>query len=136
MIRIRAISIDDRSWQPKAGFERFVSIGCPLGEHLDRNTLLLTTSCGAKAWQASGGGGWFFPAPAEGWRDPTNFSADLRDANRDASRQLSSPDDRHRSAASPPSGVSAFIRSRHQWATGDLPPALCSAYESRTLLQR
>lgn len=91
VIRVRAKSIDGRSWQPKTRVNRAVPISKALRDYLDRYTPPATTS----PTKDDHFRGWFFPAPGGGYWDPDNFSADLRDANRDAGLQWSSLDYRH-----------------------------------------
>lgn len=103
LIRIRAKTIDGRSWQPKTAVNRAVPISQALRRHLDSYTPPATSSPPQSVWNTSGGGGrgWFFPSPGSrkntggGWWDPDNFSADLRDANREAGLRWSCLDFRH-----------------------------------------
>lgn len=95
LIRIRAKTIDGRHWQPKTKVNQAVSISAALHQYLDRYTPPATTAPDAEAWKLSDGRGWFFPPPNGGWWDPDNFSADLRQANRDAGLQWASLDYRH-----------------------------------------
>lgn len=82
-LRIRAKTIDDRSWQPKTARNRAVPIGSTLRRYLDAYTRRIVP------------GGWLFPSPnGTGW-DPDNFSHDLADANRSAGLQWSCLDYRH-----------------------------------------
>jgi len=70
MLRIRAKSIDGRSWQPKTGVNRAVPISSALRQYLDQYTRRIVP------------GGWVFPSPDGRWWDPDNFSHDLADLNR------------------------------------------------------
>ncbi len=83
VIRIRAKTIASRSWQPKTKRNRAVPISRALREVLDNYT--------PRASEER----WYFPSPEGKWWDPDNFSADLREANRDAGLQWSSLDYRH-----------------------------------------
>ncbi len=69
MLRIRAKTVGDDSWQPKTKVNRAVPISRALRQHLDRYA------------PRPSHGSWYFPSP-EGRRwDCDNFSADLRQAN-------------------------------------------------------
>jgi integrase len=83
MLRIRAKTIDGRSWQPKTARNRVVPISSTLRRYLDTYTRRIVP------------GGWLFPSPAGTWWDPDNFSHDLADANKDAGLQWSCLDYRH-----------------------------------------
>lgn len=83
LIRVRAKTIDGRSWQPKTRTNRAVPISRALRSYLDRYT------------PPASDYGWYFPAPSGGWWDPDNFSADLRDANKAAGLPWSCLDYRH-----------------------------------------
>ncbi len=83
MIRVRAKTIDGKHWQSKTSVNRAVPISRALREHLDRYTAPASDH------------GWYFPSPQATRWDCDNFSADLRDANRDAGLQWSSLDYRH-----------------------------------------
>ncbi|MFA9477742.1 tyrosine-type recombinase/integrase [Phycisphaerales bacterium AB-hyl4] len=83
LIRIRAKTIGSRSWQPKTKRNRAVPISRALREHLDRYT------------PPASDHGWYFPSPYGTWWDPDNFSADLRDANKDAGLPWTCLDFRH-----------------------------------------
>ncbi len=66
MIRVRAKTIDDESWQPKTKRNRAVPISSALRKILDRYT------------PRPNKGRWYFPSP-KGFRyDPDNFSSDLK----------------------------------------------------------
>jgi integrase len=94
LIRVRAKTIDGRHWQPKTRVNRAVPISRALRDYLDRYTPPATV----RPTPDANFPGWFFPSPSSGgggWWDPDNFSADLRDANRDAALQWSSLDYRH-----------------------------------------
>ena len=87
LIRVRAKTIAGRDWQPKTRRHRAVPISQALRGHLDRYT--------PPASDPTAGGGWYFPSPWGTWWDPDNFSADLRDANREARRAWTCLDYRH-----------------------------------------
>jgi len=83
MIRVRAITIDGRSWQPKTARNRAVPISSTLRRYLDRYTRRIVP------------GGWLFPSPASIWWDCDNFSHDLADVNRSAGLRWACLDYRH-----------------------------------------
>ncbi|MEX0655538.1 MAG: tyrosine-type recombinase/integrase [Phycisphaeraceae bacterium] len=83
LIRIRAKTIASRSWQPKTKHNSAVPISRALRDHLDRYT------------PPASDHGWFFPSPWGTWWDPDNFSADLRDANKEAGLPWTCLDYRH-----------------------------------------
>lgn len=95
MIRVQAKTIDfpegPRFWQPKTKGNRAMPISRALREFLDRYTPPATTAPGP----SQSFPGWFFPGPSGGWWDPDNFSADLRDANREAGLRWTCLDYRH-----------------------------------------
>jgi integrase len=69
LIRIRAKTIEEESWQPKTRKNRVVPINSRLRLYLDK-------------WQLKRGNNvWLFPSPAGEHWEPDNFSADLRAAN-------------------------------------------------------
>ena len=83
MLRIRAKTIDGRSWQPKTKVNRAVPISTTLRRNLD-----------AYASRAVPGG-WFFPSPAGKAYDIDNFSSDLKRVNEAASLPWTCLDFRH-----------------------------------------
>jgi len=83
MIRVRAKTIDGRSWQPKTARNRAVPISSTLRRYLDRYTRRIVP------------GGWLFPSPASTWWDCDNFSHDLAGANRSAGLRWACLDYRH-----------------------------------------
>lgn len=83
MLRIRAKTIDGRSWQPKTGRNRAVPISSTLRRHLDAYVRRIVP------------GGWLFPSPSGAWWDPDNFSHDLADANKFAGLRWGCLDYRH-----------------------------------------
>lgn len=72
IIRVRAKTIEGRSWQPKTARNRAVPISSTLRRYLDKYARRIVP------------GGWLFPSPAGTWWDPDNFSHDLADLNRGA----------------------------------------------------
>lgn len=70
MIRIRAKTIDGRSWQPKTKVNRVVPISSTLRRYLDKYMPRIVP------------GGWYFPSPQGTLWDPDNFAQDLAAANR------------------------------------------------------
>ncbi|HTW63955.1 MAG TPA: site-specific integrase [Bryobacteraceae bacterium] len=69
LIRVRAKTIGDESWQPKTKVNRAVPISSSLRHYLDK-------------WKLkSGKSVWLFPNSANGRYDPDNFSSDLRAFN-------------------------------------------------------
>ncbi len=82
-----ATSRRQRSRQPRTQPNRAVPISAALRQHLDRYT--------PPASDQVSGGGWFFPRPQGYWWDPDNFSADLRDVNKDAGLRWTCLDYRH-----------------------------------------
>ena len=71
LIQVRAKTVENERWQPKTARNRGVPISQALRSYLEKYTVRPTS------------GGWFFPSP-EGKRwDADNFSADLRDTNRE-----------------------------------------------------
>ncbi len=83
MLRIRAKTIDGRSWQPKTARNRAVPISSTLRRYLDGYTRRIVP------------GGWLFPSPAGTWWDCDNFSHDLTAANKFGGLLLSCLDYRH-----------------------------------------
>lgn len=83
MIRVRAKTIDGRTWQPKTRVNRAVPISQTLRRYLDKYT------------RRPSDHDWLFPSPEGKWWDPDNFSADLRAANKDAGLPWSALDYRH-----------------------------------------
>ena len=83
MIRIRANTLAGRRWQPKTKVNRDVPISRALCDHLDRYTPPVSDH------------GWFFPSPWGTWWDPDSFSADLREANKEAGLPWMCLDYRH-----------------------------------------
>lgn len=73
LIRVRAKTVGDRSWQPKTKVNRVVPISTALYDYLkDYRPRRSNTTVD---------GGWYFPSPEGTWWDPDNFSADLRKVN-------------------------------------------------------
>jgi integrase len=72
VIRVRAKSIGEESWQPKTRSNRAVPISSQLRPYLDKQRLRSSKSI------------WLFPNADNGRHDPDNFSADLREANKKA----------------------------------------------------
>jgi len=91
IIRVRAKTINGRHWQPKTRTNRAVPISRALRKILDQYTPRATTDPATDDQFR----GWFFPSPEGHWWDPDNFSADLRQANREHGLQWSSLDYRH-----------------------------------------
>lgn len=83
MIRVRAKTVEGRSWQPKTRVNRAVPISRDLLPYLLRYRPRDTT------------GGWYFPSPSGVWYDPDNFSADLRELRRKAGLRWGCLDFRH-----------------------------------------
>lgn len=69
MIRVRAKTIGDRSWQPKTKVNRAVPISRVLRQHLEAYV------------SPASDHNWLFPSPEGRWWDPDNFSRSLREAN-------------------------------------------------------
>ncbi len=83
MLRIRAKTIGEESWQPKTKVNRAVPISSTLQSYLDKYRPKIVP------------GGWYFPSP-EGHRwDPDNFSQDLRALNEKAHLPWGCLDYRH-----------------------------------------
>jgi integrase len=80
---VRAKTIGEESWQPKTKVNRAVPISATLRMYLDRYT------------PRSSKGAWYFPSPWGTRWDPDNFSADLREANKEAGLQWACLDYRH-----------------------------------------
>ncbi len=91
VIRVRAKTIDGRSWQPKTKRNRAVPISRALRAILDHYSPRATTHPALN----DNFRGWFFPSPDGKWWDPDNFSHDLRAANAEAGLRWSSLDYRH-----------------------------------------
>jgi len=83
LIRVRAKTVRDKSWQPKTKRNRAVPISSTLRHYLDRYMPKLTTER------------WFFPSPQGKGYDPDNFSRDLRNTNRKAGLRWTCLDFRH-----------------------------------------
>ena len=85
LIRVRAKSVDGRSWKPKTGKDRVV----PIGRYL--NTILNDYVTKRKKKK----GPWFAPGPERGFWDSDNFSRDLAALNSKAGLSWSCLDFRH-----------------------------------------
>ena len=83
LLRIQAKTISGESWQPKTKVNRAVPISRTLRTYLGNYP------------PRDSEGGWYFPAPDGGRWDADNFSADLRQANKDAGLQWGCLDYRH-----------------------------------------
>lgn len=83
MLRIRAKTINGEHWQPKTGVNRVVPISSSLRKYLD---------C-YEPPQVEGG--WFFPSPRGARWDADNFSACLREVNKEANLGWACLDYRH-----------------------------------------
>jgi integrase len=83
MIRIRAKTIGEESWQPKTKVNRAVPISAALARYLLRYTPRKSDH------------GWCFPSPNGHRWDADNFSADLRAAQKAAGLQWACLDYRH-----------------------------------------
>lgn len=83
MIRIRAKTVQEESWQPKTKVNRIVPISSTLRRILDSYA------------PRPSRGRWFFPSPQGMRYDPDNFSQELKDANDKASLQWTCLDFRH-----------------------------------------
>ena len=83
LIRVQAKTIDGRFWQPKTKQNRAVPISQALRSYLEKYTVRPTT------------GEWFFPSPDGKRWDADNFSADLRDSNREQGLTWTCLDYRH-----------------------------------------
>ncbi|MFT3785993.1 MAG: tyrosine-type recombinase/integrase [Tepidisphaeraceae bacterium] len=83
MLRIRAKTIEGRSWQPKTRVNRVVPISSTLRAWLDRYARRIVP------------GDWFFPSPKGRHYDIDNFSSDLKRANAAASLAWTCLDYRH-----------------------------------------
>jgi integrase len=83
IIRVRAKTVNDQSWQPKTKCNRAVPISSRLRRYLDRDTPEKSKH------------GWYFPSPEGKWWDPDNFAADLREINKKAKLSWSCLDYRH-----------------------------------------
>jgi integrase len=82
LIRVRAKTIDGKSWQPKTRRNRVVPVSEALFEILRQH-------------HPRHGGVWFFPSPDGKKWDPDNFSNDLRELNRAKGLPWSCGDFRH-----------------------------------------
>jgi integrase len=69
IIRVRAKTVGQETWQPKTRSNRAVPISSQLRPYLDKQRLRASKNV------------WLFPNSSGGRQDPDNFSADLRDAN-------------------------------------------------------
>jgi integrase len=83
MIRIRAKTVGEHSWQPKTKVNRAVPISSDLARYLLRYRPATTPER------------WYFPSPLGRHYDPDNFSADLRTAQRAAGLAWACLDFRH-----------------------------------------
>jgi integrase len=83
LIRIRAKTIAEQSWQPKTKVNRAVPISSTLRHYLDRYTPIKSND------------NWYFPSPIGHRWDPDNFSQDLRAANQEAGLTWGCLDYRH-----------------------------------------
>jgi integrase len=72
IIRVRAKTVGEESWQPKTRSNRAVPISSQLRTYLDKQWLRASKSI------------WLFPNSSDGRYDPDNFSTDLREANKKA----------------------------------------------------
>jgi len=69
MIRVRAKTIQDQSWDPKTGINRAVPISKALRAYLENYNICPSV------------GNWYFPSPKGKRYDPDNFSSELRAIN-------------------------------------------------------
>ena len=83
MIRIRAKTVSDQSWQPKTKTNRVVPISSSLRRYLDRHQ------------PAAVEGKWYFTTPNGCRWDPDNLSSALREANEKAGQDWTCLDFRH-----------------------------------------
>jgi len=83
LIRVRAKTVGDRSWQPKTKVNRVVPISRDLYARLKNYRPPVSAE------------GWYFPSPKGRWWDPDNFAADLRKANQEAKLDWGCLDFRH-----------------------------------------
>jgi len=83
MIRVRAKTVEGRSWQPKTKRNRAVPMSSTLRRLLADYVPRVTPEC------------WFFPSPQGCQYDPDNFSGDLRLANSRAGLPWTCLDFRH-----------------------------------------
>lgn len=83
LIRIRAKTIAEQSWQPKTKANRAVPISSTLRQYLDHYTPRKSEN------------NWYFPSPTSHRWDPDNFSQDLRAANQEAGLPWGCLDYRH-----------------------------------------
>lgn len=91
VIRVRAKTVGDVSWQPKTKVNRAVPISKALRRHLDRYVTPATkTDELTQDFQ-----GWFFPSPQGTHCDPDNFARELRKANAENNLRGSCLDYRH-----------------------------------------
>ncbi len=91
LIRTRAKTINGRHWQPKTKRNRAVPVSNALRTYLARYTPPATTAPPIDDHFR----GWLFPSPNGHCWDPDGFSADLRNANKNAGLQWSCLDYRH-----------------------------------------
>jgi integrase len=83
MLRIRAKTIGDESWEPKTKVNRAVPISRALRYYLNRYSPKITPQR------------WYFPSPKAKHYDPDNFSRDLRNAQKKAALKWTCLDFRH-----------------------------------------
>jgi len=83
MIRVRAKSIKDESWDPKTPINRAVPISKALRVYLENYDVRPSV------------GNWYFPSPKRKRYDPDNFSSELRTINYEHGLRWSCLDFRH-----------------------------------------
>jgi integrase len=83
MIRVRAKTIEDQSWDPKTGINRAVPISKALRAYLENYNVCPSV------------GNWYFPSPKGKRYDPDNFSSELRAINSENGLKWSCLDYRH-----------------------------------------
>lgn len=83
LIRVRAKTVNERSWQPKTKMNRAVPVSSTLAGYLKQHT------------HPTSDGSWIFPSPKGKRWDPDTFSTRLREANARAGLSWSCLDFRH-----------------------------------------